>query len=110
VSARLIVIIRPAAADDEGTHVPDSGHGHKEGSVMKTSDEQWTGRPTGARQSVAQGSVGGMKVCADGSRARARHGAWFALLATGAQVHIVSFAAHAVHALRSFIRCRRQSR
>jgi hypothetical protein len=31
VSAGLIVVVRAAAADDEGTHVPDSRHGHERG-------------------------------------------------------------------------------
>jgi hypothetical protein len=35
VAIGLIVIIRTAASDDKGTHVLDSGHRHKKGSVFR---------------------------------------------------------------------------
>lgn len=54
VSVGLIVIIRPAAADDEGTHVPDSRHGHEEGSVVGASDAQPKMRLAGAVQQVLE--------------------------------------------------------
>lgn len=50
VSIGLIVIVRTAAADDEGTHVPDSRHVHEKGSVMGASGVQPTMRLAGAVQ------------------------------------------------------------
>jgi hypothetical protein len=50
VSAGLIVIVRTAAANDEGTHVPDSRHGHERGSVMDASNVLSTMRLAGAMQ------------------------------------------------------------
>src|SRR6202035_5072329 len=47
VSVRLIVIVRTATADDEGTHVPDSRHGHEKGSVMGASNVQPENAPSG---------------------------------------------------------------
>jgi hypothetical protein len=50
VSARLIVIVRTAAADDKGTHVPDSRHGHEKGSVVGAQNVQPKMRLAGAVQ------------------------------------------------------------
>jgi hypothetical protein len=53
VSVGLIVIIRAAAANDEGTHVPDSRHGHERSSVRAVSNVLSTRRAAPLRSCAA---------------------------------------------------------
>src|SRR6185437_2998678 len=53
VSVGLIVIIRAAAANDEGTHVPDSRHRHERNSVRAVSNALPTTRAAPLRWCAA---------------------------------------------------------